>query len=352
LKLYGLDIQVAEDNKSLFFADAASGKRLLTLPAPFMYDAASNRSDLVSYEIIETQADIYSLRVVADAEWIESAVLPVAIDPTIMIAAEGASIEGEMNDIEIHGFSFDFNNGREVLLGAGDEYSVKIDINLETMLGNAFDVQTRFQNAELRLYQIPSYDSPEKQRFDVYIQVDPAYDVHANWETAKKIDCFERSMNDEGIIIINVTDEVNELFLNGFGQNGHIYIKLQIADNYDGIISLTTEGYYEDIIRPNFIFAYGSARDANPNEAYLNSKAGGAGKGGVNLANGNVLFSHNDTVSDGALTPVVVRHVYDNMSGGYDYAANKKGNSVEVLTDSYGMGKGWKLNIQHESRRI
>jgi hypothetical protein len=59
-------------------------------------------------------------------------------------------------------------------------------MNLEKLLKNSFDVKTIFQNAEFRLYQLPDSASNEKQRFDVYVQVNPEQSISEGWETAKK----------------------------------------------------------------------------------------------------------------------------------------------------------------------
>jgi hypothetical protein len=73
----------------------------------------------------------------------------------------------------------------------------------------------------------------------------------------EKKDCFERAINQEGLISIDLAEEVNKLFLSGFNQSGRIYIKIQNANNYYGAIRLTTEDYDGGIEnKPHFIFTY------------------------------------------------------------------------------------------------
>lgn len=53
------------------------------IPAPYMIDALGNTSDAAAYTLEARQNGAYLLKVEADAQWMNAAQFPVAIDPTI-----------------------------------------------------------------------------------------------------------------------------------------------------------------------------------------------------------------------------------------------------------------------------
>lgn len=64
--------------------------------------------------------------------------------------------------------------------------------------------------------------------------------------------------------------------------------------------------------------------------SYDSQSVGRAGTGYVNLHNGNMIFSHNDTQMNGVRIPVSITHFY---------------NSCDADKNEYYMGKGWKTNL-------
>ena len=74
---------VINDNGSISMMDRYE-KEVFKIPAPFMFDAAGNYSDLVTYNVTVVDEGIV-LTVEADKEWIEAEdrVFPVSIDPSI-----------------------------------------------------------------------------------------------------------------------------------------------------------------------------------------------------------------------------------------------------------------------------
>ena len=74
---------VINDNGSISMMDRYE-KEVFKIPAPFMFDAAGNYSDLVTYNVTVVDEGIV-LTVEADKEWIEAEdrVFPVSIDPSV-----------------------------------------------------------------------------------------------------------------------------------------------------------------------------------------------------------------------------------------------------------------------------
>ena len=80
LELKGLTAKMQEDG-SVVLSDS-EGNAVYGIPAPYMEDAKGASSTAVSYTIQEVENGIV-LTVTADPEWINSAVFPVTIDPTL-----------------------------------------------------------------------------------------------------------------------------------------------------------------------------------------------------------------------------------------------------------------------------
>ena len=83
----GLIPRVPPDGSCLEFINECAGRVQFRIPKPVMYDGTNTASDAVYYEIEMHSAYSFSLRVVADADWINSPerVFPVTIDPEIGI---------------------------------------------------------------------------------------------------------------------------------------------------------------------------------------------------------------------------------------------------------------------------
>ena len=87
LNMRNLYMAVDEDGKRLELFRKESETRDFYIPSPVMYDAAGEQSDSVYFEVSEETNDRLILKVVADADWInsEERVLPVVIDPQIVV---------------------------------------------------------------------------------------------------------------------------------------------------------------------------------------------------------------------------------------------------------------------------
>ncbi len=86
INIENLDVGISDDGKTLELKDKESGEVKFYIPAPFMKDANGVYSNLVCYEIAEQSGDALSLKVIADAEWMnaEERAFPVIIDPQVV----------------------------------------------------------------------------------------------------------------------------------------------------------------------------------------------------------------------------------------------------------------------------
>ena len=120
------------ENNTLRLSDE-NGKIQFIIPAPFMYDANNKFSDKVSYEI-NANSGMLNIKVVADAEFInaETTVLPVTIDPQIIVNDENCSgvfvLESAYSTEEMT----EYYNDILIIgdpLNYGGEYNVRIRVN-------------------------------------------------------------------------------------------------------------------------------------------------------------------------------------------------------------------------------
>ena len=82
LDLTGLTPELQEDG-SILLMDISEAA-VYCIPAPYMYDAEGRYSEDVTYTLTLQTNGTYQLTVDADEIWIESATLPVTIDPTLI----------------------------------------------------------------------------------------------------------------------------------------------------------------------------------------------------------------------------------------------------------------------------
>lgn len=83
--IYSLENLVATLNEdgSVSLFDSESGEERYSIPVPYMYDANGNLSYDVEYSLESLENGDYALTVSASSDWINSAKLPVVIDPPL-----------------------------------------------------------------------------------------------------------------------------------------------------------------------------------------------------------------------------------------------------------------------------
>ncbi len=88
LGLSGLTPALREDG-SISLSDVETGRSEYIIPAPYMFDADGEYSYDVYYTLTEKSEGVYTLKITADSEWInsEDRAFPVTVDPTLTINA-------------------------------------------------------------------------------------------------------------------------------------------------------------------------------------------------------------------------------------------------------------------------
>ncbi|MCL2145466.1 MAG: hypothetical protein FWH43_08270, partial [Endomicrobia bacterium] len=88
LNIENMTAAASEDGKTLQLKSKETGEVIFYIPAPFMTDANGAYSDLAWYEIEDQNKNTLSLKVFADAKWLnaQDRTFPVIIDPQIISA--------------------------------------------------------------------------------------------------------------------------------------------------------------------------------------------------------------------------------------------------------------------------
>lgn len=144
----GLRFEAQEDN-SVFFMDVETGEKLWEIASPFAVDAEGKRTDEVSYTFGKQSyegVEYDSITVeVNDTSFLESAVYPIEIDPTVTIQPNDGK------DAEIREQYPENNYGNDNLIQVGPsegyEYVSLLEFDLTT-IGSASSVSS----ADLSLY--------------------------------------------------------------------------------------------------------------------------------------------------------------------------------------------------------
>ncbi len=109
-------------------------------------------------------------------------------------------------------------------------------------------------------------------------------------------------------------------------------LRLESGTNTNLCFHSSNSAYY----KPYIVINYVSLAGRQSGLAYETQSAGRAGTGQVSLYNGNLVFTHQDTVMNGNLMPVSVSHVY---------------NSCYYQKNPFGTGRGWTVSAQQYLHR-
>ena len=173
----GLRAVLSEEGEVGFFNEAE--EKLFEIPAPYLLDAAGQRSDAASYTLEQTEEDAYTLTVHIDTAWLamEERAYPVVIDPTLYLTATAASA----SQIETVSYNRETEEKRintdSILVGAcgNGEYISRVAF----IEPKALPAGARIVNAKLILQPIAEYAAASYP--EIYICVADAASDKTEW---------------------------------------------------------------------------------------------------------------------------------------------------------------------------
>ena len=328
--------------------DLMAGEEVIyQIQAPYMEDAAGERSNDVTLTITETKNKKITVKMTVDGEWLaeETREFPVIIDPIVLTKTAKSAIDTTFITEDVPGANY--SEKLELLVGKeSSEYGdcrTLVKFTLPDL--NPGDMVV---DADLRLYtyarEFYSSSTPD-------LQID-AHQVTSSWTLAGVTWNNRPDYNDEVLDYnyISRDDTTTEKFFDITSAVKSWYEGT--ASNYGIIIkSYNESGSYADVGVKGYFWPerYNDVSDAYPviQITYRNNKgledywtyttvsAGTAGTAYINDYTGNLVFVHEDMSTTGELLPVTLQHVYN----GYMLS--------EKYTDNYPTdGRGWKLSIQ------
>ena len=327
LQTKGLIPELQADQSIIFYDGNDPSKKVFTIDAPFMYDAAGALSEDILVELKENKNG-YLLTVTPSHEWINNRdrVFPITVDPTLSTSLDATKIYD--NHVSENYPTTNYMTSIINKTGYGSSSGRNrtfLSFDLPTL--STGDLITG-ANLYLNLYSDNSSNS------QVNVQK-----VEQNWGTTtitwNNQPSFSPSVVDYELInglagdlmTWEITEVVKEWYSKGVN-NGLMLKNENETGAYNDFVSSDTSTAYAGL-RPQVILSYINNTGLENYWTYHSQDVGRAGTGYVNDYNGNLVFVHNDVSMSGNRMPVSINHVY---------------NSNDRDTD-IGYGPGWRLNL-------
>ena len=338
LNLRGLFLK--QDGEDLFLNDEA-GETVFILPPPVCTDSSKEAEPIrLSWVMEETaQADTWHLICRIPEEWLKSAVYPVILDPAVVTYNARCAIEDAYTCSKQPGTTHRGSSSNILRLTQNSSnwgqclcFFRFSDSVLPTLDASDYIVYAEFRVSTAQAgYPTSAFTGTLREVLSSWT---PASLTHNNMpsfsDSVLDYSTFSANEGEGHVHTFEVTNLVRKWY---DGTNYGLMLKAE-SNTY---AQLRSSAFGQtDVHRPLVIIDYISKAGMEDYLAYEDHSAGRAGIGHVGLFNGNLIFEHGDTATDGNLMPVSVSHVY---------------NSCYNSINPFGTGFGWKLNVQQALRR-
>ena len=331
---------VKQDQEDILLADE-TGETVFILPAPVCTDSSKEAEPIPTRWMMEetTQADTWHLICRMPKDWLKSAVYPVILDPAVVTYNARCAIEDAYTCSKQPGTTHRGSSSNILRLTQNSSnwgqclcFFRFSDSVLPTLDSSDYIVYAEFRVSTAQAgYPTSAFTGTLREVLESWT---PAGLTHNNMpsfsERVQDYSPFEAGEGEGHIHTFEVTNLVRKWYS---GINHGVVLKAE-SNTY---AQLRSSAFGQtDMNRPLVIIDYISKAGMEDYLAYEDHSAGRAGVGHVGLFNGNLIFEHADTVTDGNLMPVSISHVY---------------NSCYNDINPFGTGFGWKLNVQQALRR-
>ena len=343
------NLQLEVHNKIILAKD--NQKIIFRLDAPYMIDSNNNYNKIIYYNLIQTEEG-YKLELILDKEWLENAIYPVVIDPTITNKAQNNSVY----DTYIYQGDTGTDRNSQDVLKVGVEKVNNQDIINRTLI--KFDLPTigtgsQVVYAELNLVGFPLNEiSYEYDVVNIHRITSPWTETSATWENMNNnydprvegsFESYRSFIDENGVITVslngtNITSLVKKWY-SGLENNGIMLKENKEVYRSDIIPTFFSKNnsISSEELSPILIIKY---RNQNGIENYMDYKTQtfNLGKAYINTYNGNLttIFDIGSTIV-GKL-PADLTLVYNT-------------NNV-ILQNNLGIGTGYKFNFQQTVKEV
>ena len=324
---------------------------IFTLDAPYMIDANNNINKNIYYNLINENNN-YKLELVLDTNWLNNAIYPVIIDPTITNQSQDNSV----SDTYIYPGDTSVDRNNQDILKAGVERVDSQDVVNRTLI--KFDLPTigtgsQVINAILYLTgYITSENSYESDIVNVHRITEDWTEENAKWENMhdkydSRVECsfdsYRSYINSSNNLVArynggDITSLVKKWY-SGLDNNG-----ILLKENNEVYRNEIIPAFYSknntmsgDNPKPVLVISY---RNQNGLENYMdyNSQSFSNGKTYVNSYNGNLTAVFNLGKTIGGKFPVNLNLIYNT-------------NDV-ILDNNVGLGVGYRLSLQQTIKEV
>lgn len=319
------------------------GETVLSVPAPYMYDANGEASTAVSFALSQKNGNgKYELTVTADKAWVDAAAFPVIVDPYVKTESNKTSFDTSWfnsSSPNAHTETYSFVAGKKD--GAKNRGYLKV-LTLPKL--SSSDTVT---GATLVLVQGGSIfpTNTDSKGVVVYEAPDlggkyPTWNLTKDLSLGEALDYNKRTVSNDTRIFFDITRAVKKWYKDPASNNGLLFVGTNENSSSDAFIRYWSEDNGGTAYRPNILISYLNCRGLENYQSYHTSSAAAAGTGYVNDFSGALTLVHSDFAGSGSKMPVSVSHIYNSAIIGEDrYYA-------QFYTDEMQSGNGWKLNVQ------
>ena len=322
LKADGLKAQENKD-QSIFFTDDA-GEVIFRLCPPAVFDTAGDDGGVkVS---MEEAGEFLRIVYTPDPGYMETATYPVILDP--VIKTKGTSISVVDTFVSSAYPAANYSTHERIYAsysGSLTRYGFLRFDTLPALGSNHF-----ITNAKLALKSIIKPSSTTaiyvREVTQSWVPADVTYNQMPAFNTSTILDYVK--LYSTSAYTSNVSFDITALVRQWYqGTNYGVALTGCETSGSTGAFYSTDSSVSG---KPYLQIEYASLAGLEDYLTYDATSAGKAGTGQVSLANGNLIFLHQDTAMNGARMPVSVTHVY---------------NSCDADTDPFGCGFGWRTNF-------
>lgn len=326
LESEGREMELTEDQ--VLVVKDSEDKVVFRLQAPFMEDA-NHQHGAVTVLLEERNNGVYAMTYVPDAAFLADAAYPVVLDPALDTTQDESAITDTfVSELQ----TTNFKNHTELYTFI-DSYYGKCHSYLK--VNNLPEIAANHYITSASLFVHVSTSAAETTPLlckEVTSTWDPdtiTFATQPNHAGHYLDYCTFPQKVDGASYLSYVWRELDltspaRRWYNGEANYGVVFTPRDESPNTVRLWS--SRGTYP----PYFVVNYASLAGLESYLPYDSQAAGLAGNGSVSLVNGNLIFSHSDTVTNGNLMPVSVTHYY---------------NSCDADKNEFGLGYGWRTNM-------
>ena len=318
LESEGRQMELNEQN--MLIVKDEQGEAVFRLQAPFMLDADDQRGE-VTVQLEACNDGVFAMTYIPDAAFIETAVFPIVLDPSVETEQNGTSI---VDTYVREGYTKDYSADTQFWVTATSYYGKRygyLRVNeLPPIDSNCFITGAYLY---LKNRNQPASVAP-MMCTEVLEPWDPTTITFENQPAVKSVyqDYCKFPASKYSWQSLDVTTLARKWYL---GTNYGVKLTPRTSN------PITLQIYSgESGAKPYFVVNYASLAGLESYLTYDSQSAGLAGTGSVSLVNGNLIFAHGDTAMDGNRMPVSVTHYY---------------NSCNSDVDEFGLGYGWRTSV-------